>query len=78
MILWYQKFDFVKSKLVMIFLVSQIRFCDITKSLFWYQEIHFLYHNIDYFVISQIIFDITKSNLWYQKMNLWYHKIGCL
>ena len=56
MILWYQKIDFVISqnrisgyKIHFVisktrndFLISQIRFCDITKSLFWYQEIHVL------------------------------------
>ena len=68
------------------FMISKIRFCDITKSNLWYHKSTWFfdiiksilwYHKIDFMISQNRICDITKSNLWYHKIitNLWYHKI---
>ena len=69
--LWYHKIDFLISQNHEDFVISQIRFCDITNSIFWYHKIVFFYvkKNQGYFVISKYIFcDIKKYILWYQKI----------
>ena len=69
--LWYHKIEFVISQILDDFVISQIRFCDITNSNLWYHKIYFMISQIrDDFVISQIRFcDIIKSNLWYHQFD---------
>ena len=72
-ILWYHKFDFVISLIRFCDITNSLVFCDITKS---QNRICDITNSYD-FVISQIRFcDITNSILWYHKFItiLWYHK----